>query len=75
MRSDAFTTPSGPSFPGSEFPEVRRNARIYLAIYAIVIASAIVCQTWLPIFLFVLPQLFGTWLMIVHNTLAACRAG
>lgn len=33
-----------------------------------VIASAIALQSWLPIFLFVLPQFFGTWLMILQNT-------
>ena len=38
-------------------------------IYAVVIASAIAWRSWTPIFLFVLPQFFGTWLMIVHNTL------
>jgi len=25
-------------------------------------------QSWIPVFLFILPQLFGTWLMIIHNT-------
>jgi MocE subfamily Rieske [2Fe-2S] domain protein len=54
--------------PESEFPKVYRNARIYWAIYGAVIASAIVWQSWIPIFLFVVPQFFGTWLMIVHNT-------
>ncbi|HEX5791367.1 MAG TPA: fatty acid desaturase, partial [Luteolibacter sp.] len=54
--------------PESEFPKVHRNARIYLAIYLAVIASAIAMHSWLPIFLFVLPQFFGTWLMILHNT-------
>ncbi len=54
--------------PATEFPKVCRNARICLAIYAVVIAAAIVVQSWIPIFLFVLPQFFGTWLMIIHNT-------
>lgn len=54
--------------PESEFPKVYRNARIILAIYAGVIASAFAFQSWIPIFLFVLPQFFGTWLMIIHNT-------
>ncbi|MCG3147434.1 MAG: Na(+)-translocating NADH-quinone reductase subunit F [Verrucomicrobiae bacterium] len=54
--------------PPSEFRKVARNARICLAIYAAVIAAAIVWQSWIPIFLFILPQFFGTWLMIVHNT-------
>jgi MocE subfamily Rieske [2Fe-2S] domain protein len=54
--------------PESEFPKVYRNSRICLAIYGVVIASAIIWQSWIPIFLFVLPQFFGTWLMIIHNT-------
>ena len=39
-----------------------------MAIYGLVIASAIFWQSWIPIFLFILPQFFGTWLMIIHNT-------
>lgn len=62
-------TPGERTFiPESEFPGVYRGARIILAIYSAVIASAILLQSWLPIFLFILPQFFGTWLMIVHNT-------
>ncbi len=55
--------------PESEFLKVYRNARICLAIYALVLAFAITGHSWTPIFLFVLPQLFGTWLMIIHNTI------
>jgi fatty acid desaturase len=54
--------------PNTEFDKITRNARICLAIYAAVILSALVFQSWIPIFLFILPQFFGTWLMIVHNT-------
>jgi MocE subfamily Rieske [2Fe-2S] domain protein len=54
--------------PLSEWPLIFRNARICLAVYAVIIASAVVLHSWLPIFLFALPQFFGTWLMIVHNT-------
>ncbi len=54
--------------PTSEFPKIILHARVYLGIYAVIIVSAVVMRSWLPIFLFVLPQLFGTWLMIVHNT-------
>lgn len=54
--------------PESEFAKIHFRARIYLAIYVVVIASAIALQSWLPIFLFVLPQFFGTWLMILQNT-------
>jgi MocE subfamily Rieske [2Fe-2S] domain protein len=54
--------------PESEFPKVYRNARIYLALYLVIIASAVAMRSWLPVFLFVLPQFFGTWLMIIQNT-------
>ncbi|MGB7266642.1 MAG: NADH:ubiquinone reductase (Na(+)-transporting) subunit F [Terracidiphilus sp.] len=54
--------------PETEFARVYRNARIYLAIYAVVIAGAVLLHSWIPIFLFVLPQFLGTWLMIIHNT-------
>jgi len=48
--------------------EVYRNARIYLALHLAVIATAAALQSWIPVFLFTLPNFFGTWLMIVHNT-------
>ena len=54
--------------PESEFPKVYRNARICLALHLAVLASAVALQSWIPIFLFTLPNFFGTWLMIVHNT-------
>ncbi len=54
--------------PKSEFSKIYRNARIVVTIYALIIVSAIVLQSWIPIFLFILPQFFGTWLMIIHNT-------
>jgi Na+-transporting NADH:ubiquinone oxidoreductase subunit F len=54
--------------PETEFSKVYRNARICLAIYSSVIVISIILQSWIPIFLFILPQLFGTWLMIIHNT-------
>lgn len=54
--------------PKSEFPKIYRTARIYLAIYLCIVASAVLLQTWIPIFLCLLPQFFGTWLMIVHNS-------
>ena len=54
--------------PESEFPKIYRNARLIILIYAVVIATALFLHSWVPIFLFVLPQFFGTWLMIIHNT-------
>jgi Na+-transporting NADH:ubiquinone oxidoreductase subunit F len=54
--------------PESEFAKVFRNARIIAALNLAVVLVAIAMQSWLPIFLIILPQFFGTWLMIVHNT-------
>lgn len=54
--------------PETEFGKIFRNARICLIIYILIILSAILLQSWIPIFLFILPQFFGTWLMIIHNT-------
>lgn len=54
--------------PETEFGKIFRNARIIVLIYTLVIISAIVLKTWIPVFLFILPQFFGTWLMILHNT-------
>jgi len=54
--------------PETEFPRVYRNARIVLAVYLATIAGAILLKSWAPVFLILLPHLFGTWLMILHNT-------
>ncbi len=54
--------------PETEFPKLFRKARIVLSVYLIIIATALVMKSWLPIFLFILPHFFGTWVMIVHNT-------
>ncbi|RYY11475.1 MAG: NADH:ubiquinone reductase (Na(+)-transporting) subunit F [Chitinophagaceae bacterium] len=54
--------------PDTELKKVYRNARIVLGIYAAILITALLLRSWLPIFLFVLPQFFGTWLMIIHNT-------
>ncbi|MFA7345855.1 MAG: NADH:ubiquinone reductase (Na(+)-transporting) subunit F [Terrimicrobiaceae bacterium] len=54
--------------PESEFPKIRRNARIILGLCAATLVLSFVIHSWLPVFLVILPHLFGTWLMIVHNT-------
>jgi Na+-transporting NADH:ubiquinone oxidoreductase subunit F len=54
--------------PESEFPKVYRNARICLALHLAVVVTAVALQSWIPIFLITLPNFFGTWLMIIHNT-------
>lgn len=54
--------------PEMEFNKIYRNSRICLVIYALVVISAVILKSWIPIFLFILPQFFGTWLMVVHGT-------
>ena len=53
--------------PEMEFPKIYRNARIYLAIYAAVIALALYIHSILPLLLVGLTNFFGTWLMIVYG--------
>jgi MocE subfamily Rieske [2Fe-2S] domain protein len=53
--------------PPSEFPKVYLRARIYALLYLGAVALAIYLQTWLPIFLIWLPNVFGTWLLYVYN--------
>jgi Na(+)-translocating NADH:ubiquinone oxidoreductase F subunit len=54
--------------PEMDFNKIYRNARICIIIYTLIIISAVIFKSWIPIFLFILPQFFGTWLMIIHNT-------
>ncbi len=54
--------------PEMVFSKIVRNARILLGIYVFIIVAALMFKSWVPIFLFVLPHFFGTWLMILHNT-------
>lgn len=54
--------------PESEYRKVYQHARFYLGVYLLIIIAALVLHSWIPVFLFILPQFFGTWLMIVHNT-------
>jgi fatty acid desaturase len=48
--------------PDSERPKVVREARAWLAVYALVIAVAIVLRSPLPVLLVGLPSLYGRWL-------------
>ena len=50
--------------PASERPKVYRTARIYLAIYALVIAACIYFRSILPAMLVGLPSLYGAWLQL-----------
>lgn len=53
--------------PDSERHNVYRNARIYVSIYAAVIAAAIWFRSILPLMYVGLPTLYGTWLMVVFG--------
>ena len=53
--------------PGSEFQHIYRNARIYAAVYAAVIALSIYTRSILPLLFVGLTNLFGTWLMVVYG--------
>jgi len=53
--------------PESEYPKVARTARVHLLIYLLVTVSSIVFQSWIPVLFIGLPNLFGTWLMLVYG--------
>ncbi|QYM79392.1 NADH:ubiquinone reductase (Na(+)-transporting) subunit F [Horticoccus luteus] len=53
--------------PASEFSKVIFRARIYVAIYLAVLALAVVTRSILPLLFIGLPNLFGSWLMIIYG--------
>lgn len=53
--------------PEEEFGRVILKARIYLLIYAAVIAWAIYLRSLLPLMYVGLPSLYGSWLMVVFG--------
>jgi MocE subfamily Rieske [2Fe-2S] domain protein len=53
--------------PESEFRRIYARARIYLAIYATVIATAVATHSVLPILYIGLANLFGSWLMVIYG--------
>jgi Na(+)-translocating NADH:ubiquinone oxidoreductase F subunit len=53
--------------PEMEFAKVYRNARIYLAIYLVVIGLAIYTRSFFPLFMVGFTNLFGTWLLVVYG--------
>lgn len=53
--------------PESEFPKIYFKARISVLIYLGVIATAIVTGSILPLLFIGLPNLFGSWLMVVYG--------
>ena len=53
--------------PEAEFGAIFWRARIYVAIYATVIALAIYTHSILPLLYVGLTNLFGTWLMVIYG--------
>lgn len=53
--------------PEGEFPKIYVRARIYVAIYAGVIALAVVTQSILPLLYVGLTNLLGSWLMVLYG--------
>jgi fatty acid desaturase len=48
--------------PESEWPRVIREARLWVGVFAIVIAMAVITRSWLPLLLIGLPSIYGGWL-------------
>jgi MocE subfamily Rieske [2Fe-2S] domain protein len=53
--------------PQSEFAKIFGKARIYLAIYLLVIGISIWTRSILPLMFIGLPHLYGTWLMPIYG--------
>ena len=53
--------------PESEFPKIYFKARIYVAIYASVLALSIYTWSILPLLFIGLTNIFGSWLMVVYG--------
>jgi Na+-transporting NADH:ubiquinone oxidoreductase subunit F len=53
--------------PSSEFATIVRNSRIYLSIYASVLAWSIYTRSLLPVMLIGATNFFGSWLMVVYG--------
>ena len=53
--------------PESEFPQVYGRARVYVAIYLLVIGLAISTRSILPLLLVGLTNVFGTWLLATYG--------
>jgi MocE subfamily Rieske [2Fe-2S] domain protein len=53
--------------PQMEFPKVYRRARIYVAIYAVVIGLSLYTRSILPLMFVGFANLFGTWLLVTYG--------
>lgn len=54
--------------PAEEHSALIFKARIYVAIYAAVIALAVGLESWLPLMYIGLPTFYGSWLMVIYGT-------
>jgi len=55
--------------PPRDHPKVIRTARIWMAVYAAVIALALSSGSWLPLMLVGLPRLYGAWHHVITGIL------
>jgi Na+-transporting NADH:ubiquinone oxidoreductase subunit F len=53
--------------PQMEFRKVYRRARVYVAIYAVVIGLSLYTRSLLPLMLVGFANLFGTWLLVIYG--------
>ena len=60
------------SVPTAELPKVFRTARIYAVSYLSIVAVAVAMQSWLPVFLLLLPRVIGA---PVHGVLRITQHG
>lgn len=68
LHSLGCMTPDERTFvPESEFPKVFFRARVYVLIYATVIALSIATRSILPLMFIGFPNLFGSWLMVIYG--------
>lgn len=68
LHSFGRMTPEEKTYiPAPEFPKIYRKARIHLAIYLGVVAACVATSSILPLLLVGLPNLFGSWLMLVYG--------
>jgi len=65
--SGRMTTEEKIFIPTSEFQRIYNSARVYVAIYASVIGLSICIHSILPLLFVGLPNLFGSWLLVVYG--------
>jgi fatty acid desaturase len=65
--SGRLTVDEASFVPEGEVRKIYRTARIWLLIYAAVIASAIAFHTWLPLVLIAGPRIYGAYMVTVYG--------